>query len=149
VKLDKGFDEGTYACIVSSTTSRPGRLRPGPPPDRICPCCGAQLGHSGGYALGEPRTPRAPPARAGAATWRALPVLSPSRPTTRFHDDDVERAVRLAFLRAGQCWDQAQAASRRTAATAARSSSAGSWPACWRATPYAAVGAEAKERLLA
>ena len=112
LKLDRGFEEGTY-CVYVHFTDLASRVGYAPARRRAEEFCGllkGQLGRFAGHSLGEteyasgigvPRIRRE--AEVMYVTFSA--VMSDGR----FHDEAMKKAFRAAAVRAGQQWDQEQA----------------------------------------
>jgi hypothetical protein len=112
VKLDKGFTEGTYAVYVEfdELAARVGFASARRAASEYCGSLKEHLGRSNEYVLGETEDP----SRSGdprrrrdlEATFLSFAVEAGDG---EFHDDAITEQFRVAFLRAGQARDQAQA----------------------------------------
>ena len=152
VKLDKGFDEGTYCvyCEFEGLSEQVGFTAARRAAEAYCAGLKEQLGRSPGYVLGETedasRTSAPCRKRDLELTFLSFPVETSDG---RFHDAAMREQFRVAFLRAGQAWVQAEARGqtqrRHTRQEKFRRRLAG----LLDGDAYAAVDAATKERLLA
>ena len=112
VKLDRGFEEGTYCIYVefNDLASRVGVAAAHRRAGEYCGLLKAQLDRFAGHSLGktEDASRRAGPGRNRdlELTYLTFPVVMADG---RFHDNAVLKVFRTAVLRTGQQWDQAQA----------------------------------------
>jgi hypothetical protein len=151
VKLDKGFDEGTYCVYVEfeQLAEGVGFTAARRSAAEYCAVLKEQLGRLPGYALGETedhsRTSDPRRKRDLELTFLSFSVESSDG---RFHDAAMREQFRVAFLRAGQAWEQAEARGqthrRHTRQERFRRQLAG----LLDGDAYAAVDAATKERLL-
>src|SRR3954470_24592717 len=151
VKLDKGFDEGTYSVYVEfdQLADRVGFTAARRTAGEYCAVLKEQLGRLPGHTLGETedasRTGGPRRKRDLELTFLSFPVDTGDG---RFHDVAMGEQFRVAFLRAGQAWEQADARGqtqrRHTRQERFRRQLAG----LLAGDAYAGVDAAVKERLL-
>jgi len=112
VKLDRGFEEGTYCLYVEfdDLASRVGNSVARQQAREYCALLKGQLARSPRCSLGETEdaSQNAGPGRKRdlELTYLTFPVLTADG---RFHDDAMKKDFKLALVRAGQQWDQVQA----------------------------------------
>ena len=112
VKLDRGFEQGTYAIYTEfdGLAERVGFGAAHRQAVAYCKLLKAQLGHFSDYSLA--RTEDAS-CDAGPGRKRDLELtyltFALRTPDGCFHDAAMQDAFRLAVARAGQQWEQAQA----------------------------------------
>lgn len=151
VKLDKGFEDGTYCVYVEFDTlaTRAGFTAARRTAGEYCALLKGQLARSGAYALGETEDPSGPsdPRRRRdlEMTFLSFPVETGDG---RFHDESVKELFRTAFLRAGQAWEQAQARAQAHRRHTRRENFRRQLARLLEGEAYADVGADTKERLL-
>ena len=112
IKLDKGFEQGNYCVYVEfdGLAERVGFSAARRSAGEYCALLKGQLKRLPGYAVGETEDP----SRTGdprrkrdlEVTFLSFPVETDDG---RFHDGAMREHFRVAFLRAGQAWDQSQA----------------------------------------
>jgi hypothetical protein len=112
VKLDRGFNQGVYNVTVEydGLAEREGFAAARRTAGKYCKLLREQLGRSGGDALGEIEDP----SRTGRTRGKRDPTLTflsfaVETPDGRSHDRALREQFRVAFLRAGQAWEQAEA----------------------------------------
>ncbi len=112
VKLDKGFDEGTYCVYVEfdELADRVGFAAARREAGGYCDLLRQQMGRMAGYALGETEDPsrEAAPGRKRdlELTHLTFPVKTSDG---RYHDAALRAQFHVAFLRTGQAWEQEEA----------------------------------------
>ncbi len=112
VKLDRGFEQGTYCVYVHFTelASRVGFASARQRAEEFCDLLKRQLDRFAGHSLGETEyasgigVPRK--RREAAVMYVTFPVVMADG---RFRDEAMKKEFRAAVLRAGQQWDQEQA----------------------------------------
>ncbi len=152
VKLDKGFDEGTYCVYIEfdQLAGRQGFTAARRAAGEYGAALKGQLGRAAGYTLGRledaSRTNTRQRQRDLESTFLSFAVATADG---RFHDAKMQEDFRVAFLRSGQAWDQvearAQAQRRRSREEEFRHQLA----RLLAGTAYADVDGATKERLLA
>ncbi len=112
IKLDRGFQEGTY-CVYVHFTELASRVGFAPARRRAEEFCGllkTQLDRFAGHSLGETEyasgigVPRKQ--REAAVMYVTFELVMADR---RFRDEAMKKEFHAAVLRAGQRWDQEQA----------------------------------------
>jgi hypothetical protein len=112
VKLDRGFEEGTY-CVYVHFTELASRVGFAPARRRAEEFCGllkTQLDRFAGHSIGETEyasgigVPRK--RREAAVMYMTFPVVMAA---SRFRDEAMKKEFHSAVLRAVQQWDQEQA----------------------------------------
>jgi len=151
VKLDKGFDAGTYCIYIEfdELSDRVGFAAARRSAGEYCALLKEQLGRLPGHALGETEDHSQ---NGGPRRRRDLELTFLSFPVEtsdgRFHDAAMREQFRVAFLRAGQAWEQAEARGqthrRHTRQENFRQQLAG----LLEGEGYAGMDAATKERLL-
>jgi hypothetical protein len=120
VKLDKGFDEGTYYVYVefdgmSSRTSFAAARRAA---QEYCPLLKGELDRLPGYSTGEieDSTLTGDSGQNGdlGPNFLCFPIETSDG---RYHDDAIKKQFRVAFARVGRVLDQAQAGEQADAKT--------------------------------
>ena len=112
VKLDRGFEEGTYCAYVEfeNLASQIGFQAARRQALKYCNLLKGQLGRFSGFSLDniEDASREAAPGRKRdlELTYLCFSMVSSDG---RFHDETVTEAFRLAVGRVGQQWDQMQA----------------------------------------
>jgi hypothetical protein len=112
VKLDRGFKDGVYAAYVEfdALAGRVGFTAAHRQAAEFCALLKAQLDHHSRHSIGDiedaSRTGDPRRRRDLELTYLAFPILTADG---RPHDDVLKEEFRVALLRAGQQWDQAQA----------------------------------------
>ncbi len=112
VKLDRGFEDGVYCVYVEcgDLASRVGFSAAHRQAAEFCALLKAQLDQHSRHSIGdiEDASCTGDPRRRRdlELTYLAFPILAADG---RHHDAAVKEEFRLALLRAGQQWDQAQA----------------------------------------
>ena len=112
VKLDRGYAEGTYCAYVEfdALASRAGFAAARKKAGEYCALLKQQLGRAPAYTVrkiedgsrtGDPRRQRDL-----EMTFLSFDIETADG---QYHDDDMRKDFRMAFLRAGQAWDQAEA----------------------------------------
>jgi len=112
VKLDKGFEEGTYCVCIEfdELASRQGFTAAHRLAERYCAALKGQLGCRAGYSLGQIEdASRAEGTRRKRDLESTFLSFDITTGDGRFHDARMQEDFRLAFLRAGQAWDQVEA----------------------------------------
>ena len=112
VKLDRGFAEGTYGVCIEfdDLAARVGFTAARKKAGQYCALLREQLGRFPAYTLtktedgSRSRDPQRK--RDLESTFLSFAIDSDDG---RYHDDAMRRDFRLALLRAGQAWDQAEA----------------------------------------
>jgi len=151
VKLDKGFEEGSYAVYVEfdDLASRVGFAAARRQAVEYCGLLKSELARCSGQSLGgiEDASRSGDPRRKRdlELTYLAFPVFAGDG---RFHDDTVKEEFRLALLRAGQQWDQCQARADTRRHDSRRNAFRLRLGALLAGDAYAAVDSAIKERLL-
>ena len=152
VKLDKGFDEGTYCvyCEFEELSEQVGFTAARRAAEEYCAELKEQLGRLPGYALGETedasRTNDPRRKRDLELTFLSFPVETSDG---RFHDAAMREQFRVAFLRAGQAWEQEEARGQTHRRNTRQERLRQQLAALLDGDAYAAVDAATKERLLA
>jgi hypothetical protein len=152
VKLDKGFDEGTYCLYVEfeQLAERVGFTAACRSAGEYCTVLKEQLGRLPGFALGETedasRTGDPRRKRDLELTFLSFPV---EMNDGRFHDAAMQEQFRVAFLRAGQEWEQADARGQTHRRHSRQERFRQQLAGLLDGDAYAAVDAATKERLLA
>ena len=112
VKLDRGFEDGVYCVYVEFEVlaSRIGFTAARRQAGEFCALLHGQLANHSGHSIGDiedaSRTGDRRRRRDLELTYLAFPVVTGDG---RHNDDVVKEEFRVALLRAGQQWDQAQA----------------------------------------
>ena len=112
VKLDKGFEAGTYCLYIEfeELSDRVGFAAARRSAGEYCALLKEHLGRLSGYALGETEDNSR---NGGPRRKRDLELTFLSFPVEtsdgRFHDTAMREQFRVALLRAGQAWEQAEA----------------------------------------
>ena len=112
VKLDRGFEEGTYCIYVefNDLASRVGFAAAHRRAREYCSLLKAQVDRFAGHSLGAMEDGSR---RAGQGRRRDLELTYLTFPVVmtdgRFHDNAMLQEFRAALLRTGQQWDQIQA----------------------------------------
>jgi hypothetical protein len=153
VKLDKGFEDGTYCVYVEydDLAERIGFAAAHRSAVEFCRLLKGQLQQLPGYDLG--RTEDA--SRTGdrsrrkhdlEATFLSFPVQTHDE---RFHDDDMRKHFRVAFLRAGQAREQAEALEQTQRRHTKQDRFRQQFAALLDGEAYAGLDPAVRERLLA
>jgi hypothetical protein len=152
VKLDKGFEEGMYCVYIEfdDLAARVGFAAARRMAGEYCDLLKSELRRSRGYALlGKTedfsRSGDARRKRDLEATFLSFPVRTCDG---RFHDDAMKEHFRVAFLRAGQVWDQVQASEQTHRRHTRQEQFRRQLRELLDGEAYAGVAATAKERLL-
>jgi hypothetical protein len=151
VMLDKGFAEGTYGVCIDyeELAQRVGFAAARRTARAYGDLLKDQLGRLPGYALGETEDPACSggPARKRdlEATFLTFPIEASDG---RFHDEAIKAQFRLAFLRAGQGWDQSQARAQTQRRHSREDRFRRQLAALLSSEVYAEIDATAKDRLL-
>jgi len=112
VKLDRGFEDSVYCVYVEfdGQAGRVGFTAAHRQAEEFCALLNAQLARHSRHSIGEiedaSRTGDRRRRRNLELTYLAFPVVTADG---RHHDDAMKEEFRVALLRAGQQWDQAQA----------------------------------------
>ncbi len=112
VKLDRGFEQGTYCIYVefNDLASRVGFAAAHRRAGEYCGLLNAELDRFAGHSVGETEDASR---RAGSGRRRDLELTYLTFPVVmadgRFHDNAMLKEFRTAVLRTGQQWDQVQA----------------------------------------
>ena len=112
VKLDRGFEDGVYCVYVQfdGLAERVGFTAAHRQAGEFCALLNTQLARHSRHSIGEiedaSRTGDQRRRRDLELTYLAFPVVMADG---RHHDDAMKEEFRVALLRAGQQWDQAQA----------------------------------------
>ncbi len=152
VKLDKGFAEGTYCGYLEFDVlaGRVGFAAARRLAGEYCALLKSELSRAAGYAVGETEdaSRSADPRRRRdlEATFLSFPVEAEDG---RFHDRAMKELFRLAFLRAGQAWDQSQARVQTQRRHGRRENFRRQLAELLDGGAYGSVDAAVKERLLA
>jgi hypothetical protein len=151
VKLDKGFKAGTYCVYVEfdELAARQGFTAARRAASAYCAALKDQLARAEGYALGDIEdgslSGDARRRRDLEGTFLSFTVTVADG---RFHDDATVEQFRVAFLRAGQAWDQAQARVQTDRLHTRQERFRGQLAQLLDGDEYAGVDAATKERLL-
>jgi hypothetical protein len=152
VKLDKGFDEGSYCvyCEFEELSEQVGFTAARRVAGEYCAVLKEQLGRLSGYTFGETedhsRTDDPRRRRDLELTFLSFPVQTSDG---RFHNDAMREQFRVAFLRAGQAWEQEEARGQTQRRHTRQERLRGQLATLLDGEAYAAVDAATKERLLA
>jgi hypothetical protein len=112
VKLDRGFEEGTYCVYVQfdDLAAKVGFTAARRQAGEYCSLLRAELDRCSRHQLGGTEDPSrasdAPRKRDLELTYLTFPVFTDDG---RSHDQDLKREFQLALLRTAQQWDQRQA----------------------------------------
>jgi hypothetical protein len=151
VKLDRGFAEGTYGVTVEfdDLARRAGFADAHRTVTKYCTLLKDQLSRMPGHSLGETEDasltgdPRRK--RDLESTFLSFAIDTADG---RFHDAEVREQFRLALLRTGQSWDQAQAGSDAHRRHSRREKFRQQLARLLEGEGYAQVDGAVKERLL-
>ena len=138
VKLDKGFEPGTYCVYVEfdELSNLKGFTTARRKAKEYCASLKGELGRLPGYSCGETedssRTGDSRRKRDLETTFLSFPIETSDG---RFHDRIIKEQFRVAFLRTGQSWDQRRLGPKRFAAIPASRNSGSNSTKCFRAKP--------------
>jgi len=151
VKLDKGFEEGTYCVYVEFDDLAARQSFTGARRAAVAYCAGlkGQLARSEGYAFGDiedgSRTGDARRRRNLEGTFLSFTVTVADG---QYHDSDVREDFRAAFIRAGQAWDQIEARAQAQRRKGREEDFRRRLARVLEGAEYAGMDAATKERLL-
>ncbi len=151
VKLDKGFEQGSYCVYVEydDLAARMGFATGHQSAREYCALLKAQLGRLPGYGLGETEdaSQSGDPRRKRdlEATFLSFPIETNDG---RFHDDEIKEQFRVASLRTGQVWDQARASEQTHRRQTRQEKFRRQLGALLNGEVYAGLDATVKDRLL-